>query len=161
MVYYLQCSCTHLNFHVNIDNSNSLHIFIDPPITVMVTASLNTPLMVGQTGNTLTCDVSGADNLNLMITYQWTRNDGTTSSEPVGNSSNTLPLSPLRLSHAGSYSCSITSTLLNDPGPINAANGQSVTIQSKYDYFAAMAIRTQILYTLCSNSARSTVRYCH
>ena len=98
----------------------------------MVTANLNTPLMVGQTGFTLTCDVSGADNLNLMIVYQWTRNNGTTS-EPVENNSNTLPLSPLRLSHAGNYSCSITSTLLNDPGPMSATNRQSVMIQSKGD----------------------------
>ena len=98
----------------------------------MVTANLNTPLMVGQTGYTLTCDVSGADNLNLMIVYQWKRNNGTTS-EPVGNNSNTLPLSPLRLSHAGDYSCSITSTLLNNPGPISATNRQSVMMQSKCD----------------------------
>ena len=98
----------------------------------MVTANLNMPLMVGQTGYTLTCDVSGADNLNLMIIYQWTRNNGTIS-EPVGNNSNTLPLSPLRLSHAGNYSCSVFSTLLNNPGPISATNSQSVMMQSKCD----------------------------
>ena len=95
----------------------------------MVTASLNSPLMVGQTGNTLTCDVSGADNLNPMITYQWTRND-----QPVpGATSNTFNFSPLRLSQAGVYTCRATvgSRLLI--GDINAAAGnpQTVTIQSE------------------------------
>ena len=49
----------------------------------MVTANLNEPLMVGQTDNTLTCDVSGADNFNPMITYQWIRDDGSTQT-PLG-----------------------------------------------------------------------------
>ena len=88
--------------------------------------------MVGQTGNTLTCDVSGADNLNPTITYQWTRNDGSTQT-PVGTSSNTLSLSPLRLSNAGDYTCNATvsSTLLNDDIPASADNTQRVTIQSE------------------------------
>ncbi len=105
---------------------------VAPPITVMVTANLNTLLMVGQTGYTLTCDVSGTDNLNLMITYQWTRNNGTHTSEPLGN--NMLLLSPLRLSHAGSYSCSITSNLLSNPEH-SATNKQTVIIQSKSNSF--------------------------
>ena len=103
----------------------------------MVTANLNTSLIVGQTGNTLTCGVSGAENLNLMIVYQWTRYNGTTS-EPVGNNTNTLSLSPLRLSDAGNYSCSITSTLLNNP--ISATNSQSVMIQSNCDIILLLRI---------------------
>ena len=103
---------------------------IAPPISVMVIANLNSPLMVGQTDYTLTCDVSGAENFNLMITYQWSRSDRT-ASELVGNDSSSLSLSPLQLSHAGSYSCSINSTLLNNPGPRTATNRQRVVIQSK------------------------------
>ena len=99
-----------------------------PPISVTVSANLTPPLTVGQTGLTLTCDVSGADNLNLMMIYEWNKNNETI---PAGNNSNTLTLSPLRLLHAGSYSCSITSTLLNNPGPISATNQQNVVIQSK------------------------------
>ena len=102
----------------------------------MITANLNTPLMVGQTGYTLICNVSGADRLNLMMVYQWTRNNGTTS-EPFGNDSNTLPLSPLRLSHAGDYSCSVIATLLSDPRPVTAANSQNVMIHSKCDILLA------------------------
>ena len=88
--------------------------------------------MVGQTSNTLTCDVSGADNLNPAITYQWTRNDGSTQT-PVGTNSNTLSLSPLRLSNAGDYTCNATvsSILLNDDIPASADNTQRVTIQSE------------------------------
>ena len=56
--------------------------------------------MVGQTDNTLTCGVSGADNLDPMMTYLWTRNGG----REVSRSS-TLPLSPVGLSDAGNYTC--------------------------------------------------------
>ena len=85
-------------------------------------------LMAGQTDNTLTCNVSGAENLTSTINYQWTRYNGSTSAQ-VGTNSQTLSLSPLRLSHAGNYSCRIVSTLLNNP--VTADNSQSVMIQSK------------------------------
>jgi hypothetical protein len=83
--------------------------------------------MVGQTGYTLTCDVSGASRLNPMIT--WIKNG---SIQTQVNNSTTLSLTPLSLSHAGSYSCSITSTLLNNP--VMATNNQVVTIQSEYSF---------------------------
>ena len=88
--------------------------------------------MVGQTGNTLTCNVSGADNLNPTITYQWTRNDGSTQT-PVGTNSNTLTLSPLRLSDAGDYNCSVTvsSNFLNNNIITSSNNTESVMIQSE------------------------------
>ena len=87
---------------------------------------------MGQSGNTLTCDVSGADNLNPTITYQWTRNDGSTQT-PVGTNSNTLTLSPLRLSDAGDYNCSVTvsSNFLNNNIITSSNNTQSVMIQSE------------------------------
>ena len=100
----------------------------------MVTANLNAPLTVGQTGNTLICDVSGADNLSPTITYQWTRNDGSTQT-PVGTNSNTLTLSeaPLRLSNSGDYTCTATvrSTLLNNDIIMSSGNTQRVMIQSE------------------------------
>ena len=97
----------------------------------MVTANLDPPLMVGQTCYTLTCVISGADNLNPTITYQWTRNNGSTQT-PVGTNSDTLTLSPLRLSHASDYTCSVTvsSYLLN--GIVTRSATQRVQmIQSK------------------------------
>ena len=97
----------------------------------MVTANLNTPLMVGQTGYTLTCDVSGAERLNPTIAYQWTRNDGSTQTQ-IGTNSNVLFFSTIRLSDAsaGDYTCSVTvgSNLLNNG--ITASAARSVIIQS-------------------------------
>ena len=110
-------------------------IIIAPEITIIVTANFDTPLMVGQTGNTLTCGVSGDEKLNLTITFQWARYNGSTSIHVGTELMNSLPLSPLRLSDAGHYSCSVTgiSTLLNNP--VTAENNQSVIIQSKHVLF--------------------------
>ena len=101
------------------------------PISAMVTANLNTPLMVGQTDNTLTCDVSGADNLNPTIAYQWTRDGETVQS----GSSNTFNFFPLLLSLAGVYSCSatVTSNLLNSAIQVSASNTQTVTIEGEFN----------------------------
>ena len=88
--------------------------------------------MVGQTGNTLTCNVSGADSLKPTITYQWTRNNSNTPTQ-VGNS-RILTLSPLRLSNAGDYNCNVTisSNLLISPILNSVPNLRRVEmIQSK------------------------------
>ena len=109
---------------------------VDPPISVFVasTTNLSKPLMVGQTGNTLTCVVSGADSLDPVITYRWTRNDGTTQIQVRTKSiSETISISPLRLSYAGVYICSvnISSTLLRNNISLSAGNDtESVIIQS-------------------------------
>ena len=93
----------------------------------MVTANLNTPLMVGQTGNTLTCGVTVAGNLNPMTTYQWTRNDGST----VGTNSNMFTLSSISLSDAGVYTCraTVSSNLLSNS--ITTSGNQTVIVQSE------------------------------
>ena len=133
----------------------------------MVTANLNTPLMVGQTGNTLTCDVSVANNLNPMITYQWTRND-----QPVpGATSNTFNFSPLRLSQAGIYTCRATvgSSLLIGDINANADNTETVTIQSELMITSRSTWRMQSsIFQVTINvifsvpcSSKSTVCCCH
>ena len=98
----------------------------------MVTNNLNTSLMVGQTSNTLTCGVTGAEMLSPTIDYQWTRNDRTTQTQ-VGTNSNTLTLFSVGLSDAGDYACSITvgSTLLNNDITVSAGNAQRLMIQSE------------------------------
>ena len=85
-------------------------VFPDPMIVAIVNPSFDTPLMAGRTGTTLTCDVSGANNLSPTITYQWTKDSQATVR------SETLTLSPLRLSHAGVYTCSVNvnSSFLNN-----------------------------------------------
>ena len=101
-----------------------------PSITVMVTATLTTPLMVGQTSNTLTCNVFGVDRLTPTMAYQWTRNDGTTS-ESVGTNSNILPLTSVGLSDAREYTCHaiVNSNLLNNG--ISMSGNRIVIIQSE------------------------------
>ena len=98
----------------------------------MVTSNLNTPLTVGQTGNTLACGVSGADRLTPTIDYQWTRNDGTTQTQ-VG-SSERLTLSSLTLSSGGEYSCHVTvgSALLTSDIEASTVTPQRVEIQSEF-----------------------------
>ena len=97
----------------------------------MITTNLSTPLMMGQTGNTLTCNVSGTERLSPTIAYQWTRNDGNTQTQ-VG-SSETLTLPSLTLSNAGEYSCRVTvgSTLLTNDIEASTGTPQRVEIQSE------------------------------
>ena len=87
--------------------------------------------MVGQYG-TLTCDVSGADNLNPVITYQWTRSNGTILT-PVGTNSDTLTFFNAKLSDAGEYTCTIIVSSLLLSNPVSAYDNHSVIIQSKFD----------------------------
>ena len=96
-----------------------------PPISVMITANLNATLILGQTGYTLTCEVSGADRLVPTLTYQWTRNNETVTE----GASMTLTLSPLRLSHAGNYACTVNSALLNEN--VSSSGVRTVIIQSE------------------------------
>ena len=55
----------------------------------------------------LACSVSGAENLNAVTTYSWTKNSGSGQTQ-VGVSSSTLSFTPLRLSDAASYVCEVT-----------------------------------------------------
>ena len=108
-------------------------VSLDPPISAMVTANLNNPVMVGQTDHTLTCDVSGAEGLtDRTITYQWTR-DGQAIQSGISNSFDFS--SPLRLSLAGQsvYACSasVGSSLLNANIEASASTTQTVMIQSE------------------------------
>ena len=68
-----------------------------PPISVQITGSVATPT-AGQS-YTLTCSVTGAS----VTTYQW-RKDG---SVIQGETTETLSFFPLRLSHAGQYTCGL------------------------------------------------------
>ena len=96
---------------------------------VTITTNFTTFLKVGQTGNTLTCEVSGAERFSPKIAYQWTRNNQVVSD---GNSK-TLNLSLLRLSHAGSYACNVTvsSALLSSSISASSRENQNVTVQSE------------------------------
>ena len=98
-----------------------------PPVSVQIDNIVSTTT-AGE-NYLLTCSVLGAENLNPTITYRWTKNNGTL----VGENSNTLFFTPLRLSNAGSYICEviISSNYLTDIIAMNATS-QDVTIQSEF-----------------------------
>ena len=129
---------------------------IAPPITVIVTANINAPVMVGHTGYTLTCNVSGSDSLNPTINYQWTRND----ERVPGGSSRILNLPPLSLSIAGDYTCNVTisSALLTSGMPASAGTLQRVEIQSE---LTSLMHAVWGLVILCFNSSGSTICHCY
>ena len=88
--------------------------------------------MLGQNGYSLSCGVSGADNLDPSITYEWTKKNGTETQLQAGSDPNIVSFSPLRLSDAGEYTCQVnvsSSYLSNDI--INMSKTLYVTVQSK------------------------------
>ena len=65
--------------------------------------------MLGESGFTLTCNVSGADHLNPFIIYQWTKLTQSTQTQiQNGSDSTTISFSPLRVSDVGRYTCQAT-----------------------------------------------------
>ena len=82
--------------------------------------------MLGQSGYYLTCGVTGA--VNSSITYQWTKNNGT-QTQVVTDS--VLSFSPLKLSHAGRYTCQAT---VSSPCNITKMATHDVTLQSEFSY---------------------------
>ena len=109
-------------------HNTKLSFFPAPAISVQITAS--GPPLLGQNSYSLTCGVTGAENLNPSITYQWTKNNGTLA---VGADPHVLSFSPLRLSDAGRYTCqaTVSSPYLNNN--ITMINSQDVTLQSEFN----------------------------
>ena len=87
--------------------------------------------MLGQSGYSLTCNVTGDENLSSTRTYQWTRDNGTMTQ--VGTNSNSLSFSSLGLSDAGRYTCSVTvsSPYLNSNVVVSSSNSEVVMLESK------------------------------
>ena len=97
----------------------------EPVITAMVSGGTPT---VGE-NYSLTCTVTGADQLNPTITYRWFKDNTVVSGEPQS----TLSFSPLSLSDAGQYRCRVTvsSTLLSR-SISKVSNAQDLTLQGKH-----------------------------
>ena len=96
----------------------------------MTRSSSGGSISVGQTGFSLTCQVSGTGNLNSpTLTYQWWQNGEVVSGQLRDN----LSLPPLTLSDAGEYNCSVSvsSSSLSSTVTVNSTNTETVVIQSK------------------------------
>ena len=78
----------------------------------------------------LICSVSGAENLYPNIAYQWTKNGGNDQTQ-VGANSNTLSFTPLQLSDAASYICTVTITSIFLAGDIVMADSRNIRIQGR------------------------------
>ena len=82
----------------------------------------------------MTWNVHVIDNLCLLISYRWTKNNGTLTQLEVGTEPNTLSLSPLRLSDAGLYTCLATVRSFRITNAITVARTHQVRIQGKQYY---------------------------
>ena len=90
--------------------------------------------MLGQSDYSLTCGVTGAENLDPSITYQWTKNNGTLTQIQVGADPRVLSFSSLRFADAGRYTCqaTVSSPYLNND--ITMTDSQDITLQSEFSY---------------------------
>ena len=113
--------------------SDALMVFFPPAPDVSVDITTSGPPTLGQSGYSLTCGVTGAENLSPSITYQWTKNNGTHTQLRVGTD-RVLSFSPLRLSDAGRYTCqaNVSSPYLNND--IIITDTQDITIHGEFNY---------------------------
>ena len=112
--------------------STNSFLFLAPKISTHITDSINKPFPTAGEDYRLFCGIlAGTEGLNdeiTSITYQWTRNGD---SYQVGTGSSTLSFSPVRLSDAANYSCSITIASSYLTGNIFTMTSLVVRIQSK------------------------------
>ena len=100
-----------------------------PKISTYVTDSINEALPTAGEDYGLFCGIlAGAENLNSIITYQWTRNGD---SYQVETGSSTPSFNPVRLSDVANYSCLIIIASSYLTANIVTMTSLVVTIQSK------------------------------
>ena len=117
-----------------------------PSISVQISNSTNG--IAGENYD-LICSVLGAENLSPSITYQWTKNSN--GQIQVGTNSNTLSFTPVRLSDAANYSCTVAITLSYlSAGMITAMASQSVRIQSRFQEHRLSCPNIIIIIIICS-----------
>ena len=117
----------------------------EPVITAMVSGDTPT---VGE-NYSLTCTVTGADQLNHTITYQWFKDNTTIS----GETQSTLSFSSLRVSDTGKYRCFVTvsSTLLSH-SISETSNTWDLDLQSKFIIIVLIFVQLQLtvyITTVC------------
>ena len=102
------------------------HIIIAPAITTRIISQPESPNL-GQR-HSLICRIEGADDLDLSINYQWTKNSGGQDLLQLTEMSFNLSFSALKLSDAGQYNCQVTvhSDHLNENIVINTSYNLSL-----------------------------------
>ena len=100
-------------------------------IAIQITESTGGDVPFAGEDYDLICSIFGAENLNPIIIYQWTKNSD---SSQIGTNSNTLSFTPARISDVGNeYSCSVTIASSYLSGNIAAVVSHTVRIQSKFN----------------------------
>ena len=115
-----------IRYHNNCYLGVYIHPLAAPSVSVQISDGGAAPT-AGENYQ-LTCSVSGANNLNPTITYQWTRNSGS-GQTPVGTNLNVLSFTPLRLSDAASYGCEVRISSSYLASEIIAMNSFNIRIQ--------------------------------
>ena len=88
--------------------------------------------VLGESGFTLSCCVSGADHLNPFITYQWTMYNGSLWMQiQDGPDPRTISFAPLRVADAGKYTCQATIRSTNDDSSLIRSGSRDVMVSSK------------------------------
>ena len=80
------------------------------------------------------CNVTGAENLDFFVFYQWTKNNGTQTQVPNGPDPKTLSFLTLGFSDAGQYTCQATVISLSGylNGAITRMDTHNIRIKSKF-----------------------------
>ena len=108
-------------------------------ITIFVLTELTFSAEISNTGVTvagqsyaLHCNVAGTERFSAILSYKWTKNNGTLTH--VGFDSESLTFSPLRLSDAGQYICHVTasSDVTNEQVANTSSQSFEVSISSMY-----------------------------
>ena len=110
--------------------TSSLFTFPVTGVSVKITA--NKISVLGQIGFFLSCEIVGAEILNLKATYKWTKSNGTdfeTQLEIDDISQNTLFFNSVRYSDAGLYMCQVVGISTSES--ISLRDSFNLTIQSK------------------------------
>ena len=117
---YIQSTFKH-NIVFNLCCITQQHV-IAPAITARIISQPESPNL-GQR-HSLICRIEGADNLNLSIHYQWTKNNGDRDLLQPTETPFNLFFSALKLSDAGQYNCQVTAH--------SVCLGENIVINSSY-----------------------------
>ena len=124
-----------------------------PDIEVVIPSDISPVL--GETYN-LTCNVNGADNLNAIITYYWTKDNGTKTLLKSNTKNKNYNFPIFRLSDAGNYTCevNVSSNYLDDI--INEHSHTQLEIESNC---FLICLKQYLIRAAFFSSARSSQCY--